>query len=79
MQNQIEPTERELKIRNYSPKTVKSYIYWFKEYFAFKKKDFENRSDPFGPAYRQVGWTISSFSLAEDAFFIFSFIYYIII
>jgi hypothetical protein len=31
------------------------------------------------PAGRQAGWTISGFSLAEDAFFIFSFIYYIII
>jgi hypothetical protein len=79
MKNQIEPAERELKIRNYNPKTIKSYIYGIKEYFAFKKKDFENRSDPFGPACRQAGWTISSFSLVEDAFFIFSLIYYIII
>jgi hypothetical protein len=45
MQNQIEPTERELKIRNYSPKTIKSYIYGLKEYFAFKKKDFENLNE----------------------------------
>lgn len=42
MQRQIEQTERELKIRNYSPKTIKSYIYGLKEYFAFKKQDFEN-------------------------------------
>ena len=42
MQNQIEQTERELKIRNYSPKTIKSYIYGLKEYFVFKKLDFEN-------------------------------------
>jgi site-specific recombinase XerD len=42
MQNQIEHTERELKIRNYSPKTIKSYIYGLKEYFIFKKQDFEN-------------------------------------
>jgi hypothetical protein len=45
MQNQIEPTERELKIRNYSPKTIKSYIYGIKEYFAFKKNDFENLNE----------------------------------
>lgn len=45
MQNQIEQTERELKIRNYSPKTIKSYIYGLKEYFAFKKKDFENLNE----------------------------------
>ena len=42
MQNQIEQTERELKIRNYSPKTIKAYIYGLKEYFVFKKQDFEN-------------------------------------
>jgi hypothetical protein len=45
MQNQIEETERELKIRNCNPKTIKSYIYGFKEYFAFKKKDFENLNE----------------------------------
>ena len=45
IQNQIESTERELKIRNYSPKTIKSYIYEIKEYFAFSKKDFENLNE----------------------------------
>ena len=57
MQNQIEPTERELKIRNYSPKTIKSYIYGLKEYFAFKKK--EDRFWPkmkFEPIFFQVLW-----------------------
>ena len=39
IQNQIEPTEPELKIRNYSPKTIKIYLYGLKEYFAFKKKE----------------------------------------
>ena len=42
MEKQIEQIEQELKIRNYSFKTIKSYIYGLKEYFAFKKKDFEN-------------------------------------
>ena len=37
MQRQLEQTERELKIRNYSPKTVKSYLYSLRGYFAFKK------------------------------------------
>lgn len=41
MQNQIDKTIRELKIRNYSYKTVKSYIYSLKEYFAYKKIGFE--------------------------------------
>jgi pyrroloquinoline quinone (PQQ) biosynthesis protein C len=45
IQNQIEQKERELKIRNYSPKTIKSYIYGLKEYFAFKKQDFENLNE----------------------------------
>jgi len=42
MEKQIEQIEQELKIRNYSFKTIKSYIHGLKEYFAFKKKDFEN-------------------------------------
>ena len=37
MQNQLERIERELKIRNYSPRTIKSYHYGLREYFAFKK------------------------------------------
>jgi len=41
----IKLTERELKIRNYSPKTIKSYIYGLKEYFAFKKKHFEDLNE----------------------------------
>ena len=45
MQNQTEQAERELKIRNYSPKAIKSYIYEIKEYFAFSKKDFENLNE----------------------------------
>ncbi len=42
MQFQIEQMERELKIRNYSPKTIKSYLHGLKEYFLFKKHDFKN-------------------------------------
>ena len=33
--------QRELTIRNYSPKTVKSYLYGLREYFTFKKSAFE--------------------------------------
>lgn len=40
MQKQLEQTERELRIRNYSSKTIKSYLYGLKEYFLFKKTDF---------------------------------------
>ena len=36
MQKQLEQTEKELKIRNYSHKTVKSYLHAFREYFAIK-------------------------------------------
>lgn len=41
MQDQLEKTERELRILNYSGKTIKSYLYGLREYFAFKKGDFE--------------------------------------
>lgn len=40
MQEQLDKTEQELKIRNYSQKTVKSYLYGLREYFAFKKNNF---------------------------------------
>ena len=41
MQEQLERTSRELRIRNYSGKTVKSYLYGLGRYFAFKKTDLE--------------------------------------
>lgn len=41
MQKQLEQAERELRIRNYSPKTIKSYVYGLKEYFEFKRTGFE--------------------------------------
>lgn len=41
MQEQLDKTERELKILNYSYKTIKSYLYGLREYFTFKKSDFE--------------------------------------
>ena len=37
----MDRTARELKIRDYSPKTVKSYLYALKEYFAFKNRGLE--------------------------------------
>lgn len=41
MQLQLDHTVRELRIRNYSSKTVKSYLYGLREYFAFKQGDFD--------------------------------------
>ena len=41
MQTQLDETERELKIRDYSRETVKSYLYGLREYFTFKKEEFE--------------------------------------
>ncbi len=38
MENEITETIRELKIRNYSPKTIKSYVNALKKYFRFKKE-----------------------------------------
>ncbi len=40
-QELIRKTEIELRIRNYSPRTIKSYLYALKDYFAFKKVDLE--------------------------------------
>lgn len=42
MQTQLDLLERELKIRNYSPKTIKAYIHSLKLYFSFKKENFES-------------------------------------
>lgn len=39
MLSSIKQTERELRIRNFSPKTLKSYLYGLREYFTFKKID----------------------------------------
>lgn len=39
MQTELQQTERELKIKNYSSKTIKSYLYGLKEYFAFKENN----------------------------------------
>lgn len=41
MQDQLEKTLRELKILNYSQKTIKSYLFGLKKYFVYKKSDFE--------------------------------------
>jgi len=41
MQKQLARTERELKIRNYSPRTVKSYLFGLRAYFLFKKRGLE--------------------------------------
>ncbi|HBV33704.1 TPA: integrase [Patescibacteria group bacterium] len=41
MQTELQKTERYLRVRNYSPKTIKSYLYGLREYFTFKKNDFQ--------------------------------------
>jgi site-specific recombinase XerD len=40
MQKQLKLVVRELRLRNYSPRTVKSYLYGLRNYFKFKKSDF---------------------------------------
>jgi len=40
MQTELQKAEREMKIKNYSSKTVKSYLYGLREYFAFKGSNF---------------------------------------
>jgi len=41
MQTQLGKTERELKIRDHSAETVKSYLYGLREYFTFRKEKLE--------------------------------------
>jgi len=40
MEKQLAMTVRELKIHNYSPKTIINYVYCLKKYFRFKKSSF---------------------------------------
>ncbi len=40
MQTELQKTKRELKIRNYSSKTIQSYLYGLGKYFSFKSNDF---------------------------------------
>ncbi|MBU4285212.1 tyrosine-type recombinase/integrase [Patescibacteria group bacterium] len=44
MQQYIEQAKNELRLRNYSPKTIESYLNCLREYFKFKKTDL-NRID----------------------------------
>ncbi len=45
VQTHIDQTVRELKIRNYSPKTVKAYVYGIREYLIYKNTDFHVYSE----------------------------------
>jgi len=42
MQTEINKAQRELKIKNYGSKTIKSYLYSLQEYFPFNDDDFTN-------------------------------------
>lgn len=42
MQKQLNQLKKELKIRDYSSKTVKSYLYGLQKYFSFKKSHLED-------------------------------------
>lgn len=53
MQEELNKTLTELKYRNYSQKTVKSYIGCLKDYFSYLEKDFNKFSAKDGPAF---GW-----------------------
>ncbi|MBM3205871.1 integrase, partial [Candidatus Shapirobacteria bacterium] len=41
MQEYLEKTRQELRLRNYSFKTIKTYLSCLREYFDFKKSDLE--------------------------------------
>lgn len=38
--DELRKTERELRIKNYSPKTIKSYLYGLRAYFSFKADNY---------------------------------------
>ncbi|QQS61483.1 MAG: phage integrase N-terminal SAM-like domain-containing protein [Candidatus Moraniibacteriota bacterium] len=40
IQTELNKLERELKIKNYSSKTIKSYLYGLREYFSFKFNNY---------------------------------------
>jgi len=40
MQIELQKTERELRIKSYSSKTIKSYLYGLREYFSFKNDNY---------------------------------------
>lgn len=42
MQIELRKIERELRVVNYSQKTIKSYLYGLREYFSFKGNDLTN-------------------------------------
>ncbi|MFA5047722.1 MAG: site-specific tyrosine recombinase/integron integrase [Patescibacteria group bacterium] len=41
MQRWLQTTEEELKIRNYSPKTISAYFFCLKDYFSYKKVNLD--------------------------------------
>jgi len=41
MLTELNKTERELRIKNYSSQTIKSYLYGLREYFSFKGKNYD--------------------------------------
>ena len=45
MQEYLEETRQELRLRNYSFKTIKAYLGCLKEYFDFKKFNLEKIDD----------------------------------
>jgi len=46
MQKLLEKTKNELKLRNYSPMTIKSYLFYIKEYLIFaNNKGDQNKND----------------------------------
>jgi len=42
MQEILEKVKRELKLRNYSPKTIKTYVFCISEYLRYKSSNFKN-------------------------------------
>lgn len=45
MENYLIQTKNELRLRNYSPKTIESYLNCLKDYFEFLKTNFEQPNE----------------------------------
>jgi len=45
MQQILQKVERELKLRNYSSKTIKAYLFCVREYLKYKKTDFDRLNE----------------------------------
>lgn len=54
MQDALQKTQQELKIRNYSPKTIKAYTHYLRDYFSYKNVDLNTFDQDYVKKYLLV-------------------------